>query len=82
MTAEAPRTVDYVVAAPGVFEPIDPSLPALDLSDLEVPEYWNSLPDGEIHPFDLQRARESGYILRLGPLFERTRAFYAGREAE
>ncbi|RFF30695.1 hypothetical protein [Wenzhouxiangella sediminis] len=82
MTAEAPQTVDYVVAAPGVFEPIDSGLPALDLSDLEVPEYWNSLPDGEIHPFDLQRTGESRYVLRLGPLFERTRAFYAGREAD
>src|SRR5699024_3852490 len=77
MTAASPQTADYIMEAPGKFQPIDADLPTLDLSDLDVHEYWRSLSPGAAHPFDLQRVDEERYILRLGPLFERTRAFYA-----
>lgn len=81
MTAESPRTADYIMEAPGLFQPVDAGLPALDLGDLKVPEYWSSLPEDGYHPFDLQRIDDNRYILRLGPLFDRTRAFYAGPES-
>jgi len=77
MTADAPVTADYIVEEAGRFEPVDERHPALDLTDLDIPEYWNSLALGELHPFDLQRVDEDRYILRLAPLFDRTRAFYS-----
>jgi hypothetical protein len=81
LTGEEARPVDYIVQAPGRFQPVDAGNPALDLSDLDVPEYWNSLSAGEIHRFDLQQVDEDRFILRLGPLFERTRSFYIDRES-
>lgn len=75
-------TADYIVGEPGRFQPIDESHPALDLTDLDIPEYWGSLSSGNLHPFDLQQVGESRYILRLEPLFDRTRSFYADESAE
>lgn len=77
-----PVTVDYIVDAPGRFQPVDAGLPAIDLSDLDIGEYWNSLPEGTIHPFELQTVAEDRHILRLDPFFERTRAFYEASDAE
>lgn len=80
LTAAAPETVDYIVEAPGVFQPVDEEHPVLDLTDLEIPEYWNSLSIGALHSFELEKAGEERYILRLGSLFDRTRAFYSSRD--
>lgn len=82
MTAGSPQAADYIVEAPGRFQPVDDRLPPLDLADLGVPEYWNSLSEGAVHPFELQRIDDERYILRLGPLFERTRAYYAVTEID
>lgn len=77
MTGDDPVTVDYIVEAPGIFHPVDANHPVLDLSDLNIPEYWNSLSAGAMHPFELQTVDEDRYVLRLDPLFERTRAHYS-----
>lgn len=79
---EEARTVDYILQAPGRFEPINAAYPALDLTDLEIPEYWNSLSPEAVHPFELQSIEGERYILHLSPLFERTRAFYSGLEED
>lgn len=81
-TGEQPVTADYIVEGPGRFQPLDAAYPALDLSDLNVAEYWNALPDGELHPFDLQAVGDGRFILRLEPLYERTRHFYARSQGE
>lgn len=81
-TGDDPVTADYIVEAAGRFQPVDEQLPVLDLTDLDIPDYWNTLSVGDLHPFDLQKVGEERYILRLGPLFDRTRAFYTGREAQ
>lgn len=82
LTGDEPVTADYVVEEPGRFQPIDASYPVLDLTGLDIPEYWNSLEPAELHPFDLQKVADDRYILRLEPLFDRTRNFYAGTEAD
>lgn len=80
LTADTPMTADYIVEEAGRFQPVDQRYPALDLTDLDIPEYWSSLAVGDLHPFDLQSVGEDRYILRLAPLFDRTRAFYSGNE--
>lgn len=82
MTGPAAETVDYRMEAPGRFEPFDPGLPAIELNDLAVPEYWESLSPGESHPFHLQKLAEDRFVLELDGLFERTRAFYRRRETD
>lgn len=82
MTGPEAEAVDYRMEAPGRFRPVDPGLPELELSDLEVPEYWDSLSSGDVHPFSLQRVAEDRFVLRLDSLFERTRAFYRSSEAQ
>lgn len=82
LTGDAPQVADYIVDAPGRFEPVDANYPGLDLSDIDVPEYWNSLPEGSVHPFELQSVDEDRYVLRLDPLFERTRAFYVSSQED
>jgi hypothetical protein len=79
LTGPEPRVADYILDGPGQFHPVNPDLPVLDLADLEIPEYWNSLSEGSLHPFHIQKIGESRFILRFGPLFDRTRAFYRGR---
>lgn len=74
--------VDYIVEAPGRFQPVDAGYPALDLSDLSIPEYWASLSAGDVYPFDLQAAGDERYLLLLDSLFERTRAFYRRAEEQ
>ena len=76
VTGDEPLVADYIVDAPGRFQPVQADYPALDLSDLDIAEYWNSMPEGAVHAFELQRVAEDRYILRLDPLFEQTRAFY------
>ena len=82
VTGDEPLVADYIVDAPGRFQPVQADYPALDLSDLDIAEYWNSMPELAVHAFELQRVAEDRYILRLDPLFEQTRAFYEslGRE--
>ncbi|MDZ7791743.1 MAG: hypothetical protein U5L08_14865 [Xanthomonadales bacterium] len=76
VTGDEPLVADYIVDAPGRFQPVQADYPALDLSDLDITEYWNSMPEGAVHAFELQKVAEDRYILRLDPLFEQTRAFY------
>lgn len=82
LTGPPAQTADYIVEEPGQFVPLDVNHPVLDLTDLEVPEYWNSLSGGATHPFDLQHVDEGRFILQLDSLFERTSHFYSGTEAE
>jgi len=82
LTGDAPVLADYIVAAPGRFQPVDANHPALDLTDLNIAEYWNSLSEGAFHPFELQKVAEGRHILRLEPLFERTRDFYRSQESQ
>ncbi|RFF27921.1 MULTISPECIES: hypothetical protein [unclassified Wenzhouxiangella] len=82
LTGPPAEPADYIVEAPGRFQPVDARHPAMDLSDLNIPEYWASLSAGDVQPFDLQTAGGDRYILRLDSLFERTRDFYGRREAQ
>lgn len=82
VTGEDPVRVEYLIDAPGRFQPIDARHPDLDLSDLDIPEYWNSLSGDAVHPFELQAVGEGRYILRLDHLFERTRSFYSNMAAD
>lgn len=79
MFGPAPETVSYIVDEPGRFLPLEPTYPDVDLRDFEIPEYWASLEPGQSYPLVLQRAGEDRWILRLGPVFDRTRAFYEDR---
>jgi hypothetical protein len=76
LLAGPPDTVAYIVGEPGLFEPLDPGYPSVDLTDLDIPEYWESLAPGASYTLELKRVGESDWVLRLGPVFERTRAFY------
>ena len=69
---------DYQMVRPGVFEAADPALPALDLRHLALDEYWRALEPPE-HSFRLYRGEPGFWQLDRNYLFERTRAFYAGR---
>lgn len=82
LLGERPETATYLAAEAGQFRPLDPGLPDLDLSDIDIPEYWDSLAPGDSHPFALQPVGDDGYILHLDPLFERTRAFYSAMDGE
>lgn len=71
-----PREVAYVAMGPGRFEARKAGLPALDLSDEDVDEYWARYPMGAEHPFTLLRGAGKFYQLDLAPFYARTRAFY------
>ena len=79
LTGESPRTVEYIVDTPGRFVPVDSDYPVIDLGNLRVAEYWQSLRRGQSYRFELQRVAGDRWVLRLGPFFERTRAFYSSR---
>lgn len=76
------ETVVYHAADPGQFRPVDTAYPQLDLADLDIPEYWNSLEPGGEHPFVLYRVGPERLVLSLDELFERTRAFYAALDTD
>lgn len=76
---DEPQTVSYIVDEPGRFVGLEPAYPAVDLRDLDIPEYWRTLRPGEAYSLELQRVGESRWVLRLGPLFDRTRAFFEER---
>lgn len=82
LTSDDPALAEYLVESPGRFRPLDVRHPPIDLSDLDIPEYWNSLSEDAVHPFELQAVGEGRYILRLDRLFERTRAFYSDMAAD
>jgi hypothetical protein len=75
-----PQEVAYVATGAGRFEARDAGLPALDLSDENVDEYWAQYPMGAEHPFRLLRGAGMFYQLDLAPLYARTRAFYAAQD--
>lgn len=74
------HTVAYVATGAGRFEARDAGLPALDLSNEKVDEYWAEYPMGAEHPFTLLRGAGMFYQLDLTPFYARTRAFYAAQE--
>lgn len=78
-TAE-PETVAYVSAGAGRFDPPGGGLPGIDLSALDVPEYWAEYPPGTPHEFTLLRGVGGFYALALAPVYARTRHFYGGAD--
>lgn len=82
MLGEQAETVIYHASESGRFRPADAAFPELDLSDLDIPEYWDSLTPGSSHPFELQPVGDGDYILHLDSLFERTRLFYGATESD
>lgn len=76
------ETVVYHATDPGQFRPADAAYPQLELDDLGIPEYWNSLEPGGEHRFVFFRVGPERLVLSLDELFERTRAFYAALDAE
>jgi hypothetical protein len=50
-----PQEVSYLATGAGRFEARDAGLPALDLSNEKVDEYWAQYPLGAEHPFTLLR---------------------------
>jgi hypothetical protein len=75
-----PQEVAYVATGAGRFEARDAGLPALDLSNEDVNEYWAQYPIGAEHPFTLLRGAGMFYQLDLAPLYARTRSFYAAQD--
>ncbi len=71
------EVLPYVAMEPALFVPQQGDYPVIDLRDVDVPEYWNAYPAGAEHPFHVLALGQERFVLSLGPLFERTQAFYA-----
>ncbi len=74
------KAVVYAVEDRGLFYPIDSRYPVLDLSDLNVGEFFDSLETGSEFEFMLIRVGHERYALSLAELFEQTRAFYGTQD--
>ncbi len=71
-----PESVVYTVTEHGLFHPVDSRFPALNLADLNVGEFFDSLEPGSDFEFTLIRTANGRYALSLAELYERTRTFY------
>ncbi len=71
-----PEPVTYTVAERGLFNPIDSRYPTLNLTDLNIDEFFDSLEPGSDFEFILVRTGNERYALSLAELYEHTRAFY------
>ncbi len=76
LTAE-PRSLTYRSVSSGRFEPDVRGLPAIDLRDLKVDEYWSQFSSGAEQRFVLLRGVGGFYELDMSPIYASTRAFYA-----
>lgn len=80
LTAQ-PEVVEYTATAPGQFE-APGERPVIDLSEHGLEAYWAEVVgSGGQHRFTLLRGALGFRQLALGPLYERTRAFYRERGA-
>lgn len=70
------ETVTYTVAERGLFYPLDSRYPTLNLADLNVDEFFDSLVPGSDFEFVLIHTGKERYALSLPELYEHTRAFY------
>lgn len=75
----AGEMLTYVSLGEGRFESVD-RFPAIDLSGLDVAEYWTQYPPGERHEFTLLKGSGGFYQIELAPIYERTRRFYRDRD--
>ena len=74
-----PRVVTYTADSPGRFQAPEPGLPAIELADQGLDEFWAArAPDGR-YDFRVLGGAHGLVLVDLEPLYERTRAFYAGR---
>ena len=72
------ETHSYVSLGGGRFAAPNERLPAVDLSGLDVAEYWAAHPPGTPWDLTLLRGGAGFYQLDLAPIYERTRQFYRG----
>ena len=75
ITAESQR-IAYVAVGLGKFEAKKEGLPALDLSDIQIKEYWKQYPPGAEHSFLMQRGIAGFYQVNLNELYAESRDFY------
>ena len=76
MSAE-PQEVPYLAVGPGVFEPVMPRFPDIDLRKLKVAEYWSEYPEGSEYEFELIRGAGDFWQVDLRPVYKQTRDFYS-----
>lgn len=75
------ETVLYRYAGEAVFEPVETAYPVVELENLDVAEYFESLENGSRHEFVLIRTGPGRFVLSLREFFEKTRAFYSAADA-
>ena len=76
LSAES-QHITYIAEDFGVFKPSTESdLPKLNLSNLDLHEYWEQYPPGTEHEFILQRGIGGFYQVDLDTLYTKTRSFY------
>lgn len=76
LAAGSSETVSYQLIEAGRFRSLDADYPAMNLSNIDIPEYWRSLAPDSDHEFEIYSLGNDRYVLDLAALYERTRAFY------
>jgi hypothetical protein len=74
MTSSEPLAVNYDMTEAGYFE--HARYPAINQRESSIPEYWQSLPSGEIYTFYLHESVLGFVLIDRSSVYEKNRAFY------
>lgn len=78
MASPEPLSVAYDSSETGYFE--HAHYPAINQRESNIPEYWRSLPSGEVYTFLLYESGLGFVLIDMAPVYEKSRAFYRENE--
>ncbi|MGM0767650.1 MAG: hypothetical protein ACQEV6_06480 [Pseudomonadota bacterium] len=78
MISPEPRSVVYDSTETGYFQ--HARYPAINQRESSIPEYWESLPAGEVYTFFLHESGLGFVLIDMATVYEKSRAFYRERD--
>jgi len=69
-----PISATYHTESTGLFT--HEEYPTIDQRESKIPDYWKSVEEGQPYPFTLHHPVLGFWLVDMGPVYEKSRAFY------